>query len=193
MIATRRRTSCVFLSLLTTLVATQLAAAPPASERVAAQREAMAALDDWAGEWAGEGWAWIGPGRKHTFTMEETVAPRLQGLVLLIEGQGMSEDPETGEMVVSHDALAIVDFDPDAGNYRLHHHTMDGRSGVADLHRTASGLRWGFRDAQRDGEIRFTITLEDDRWHEVGEFSRDGGETWLQFLEMELERVRGHI
>lgn len=46
---------------------------------------------------------------------------------------------------------------------------------------------WGFE--VEGGEVRYTITLGGDTWHEVGEFSPDGGKTWLPTLEMTLMRV----
>jgi hypothetical protein len=38
--------------------------------------------------------------------------------------------------------------------------------------------------------VRYTITLDGDRWNEVGEMSRDNGATWSRTLEMNLTRVR---
>jgi len=165
------------------------AAEPPDAARVAIQRDAMdPLLVAWSGRWMGSGWAWVGPGERREFTITETVEPRLQGLLLLVQGQGTSQDPVTGETIRSHDALAVISYDPEAGQYRFRHYAMDGRTGEAELVRTDTGFQWGFHDERRDGDVRFTITLDGDRWHEVGQFSRDGGETWLTFLEMELER-----
>ena len=165
------------------------AAEPPDAARVAIQRDAMdPLLVMWTGNWLGSGWAHVGPGERREFTMTETVAPRLQGLLLLVEGQGTSQDPVTGDTIRSHDALAVVTYDPDREQYRFRHYTMDGRTGEAELVRTDTGFRWGFHDDRRGGDVRFTIALDGDRWHEIGEFSRDGGATWFTFLEMGLER-----
>jgi hypothetical protein len=37
--------------------------------------------------------------------------------------------------------------------------------------------------------IRYTITLGENTWNEVGEMSRDGGATWTRTVEMNLTRV----
>lgn len=42
------------------------------------------------------------------------------------------------------------------------------------------------------GRVRYTITrTPDGAWREIGEASRDGGESWHQFFEMELARAGG--
>ena len=74
------------------------------------------------------------------------------------------------------------------GRYRFR--TYDLRGGVIDteLRLVDGGMEWGLRNEERKADLRFTIRLDGDRWHEVGEVSVDGGETWYQMLEMTLER-----
>ena len=48
-------------------------------------------------------------------------------------------------------------------------------------------ILWRFLDSPR-GKIRYTIRIQDDEWHEIGEFSADG-ENWQEFFGMDLQRV----
>lgn len=56
-----------------------------------------------------------------------------------------------------------------------------------ELATTDTTFIWGFE--VEGGEVRYTSIVEGDSWHEVGEFSPDGGKTWLPTLEMTLKRV----
>ena len=50
-------------------------------------------------------------------------------------------------------------------------------------------FRRGFRDP-RVGLLRFTITIDaQQRWFEIGEYSRDEGVSWTKNFEMTLTRV----
>ena len=71
--------------------------------------------------------------------------------------------------------------DPSAGS--PHH----GASGEHDFKLVADGFEWGFPTPA--GTIRYTIKTANDVWLEIGEFSRDGGRTWVKFFEMKLDRV----
>jgi hypothetical protein len=117
------------------------------------------------------------------------VQPRLDGLVLLIQGEGRSRDPATGREVTSHNALGVVSFDMETGRFRFRHYTMDGRSGTDDIHALeGGGVVWMMEDEKRGGLVRFEIDIDGDTWHEVGQFSRDDGDSWVTFLEMTLTR-----
>ena len=155
---------------------------PPAS-----QVEAMKKLGEWVGEWKGAGWAAAGLGERTEFTITESVQPKIQGSILLVEGLGKGQS-STGEEVVVHQALGVLSYDDPTGRYRFR--TYDLRGGVIDteLRLVDGGMEWGFRNEERKADLRFTIRLDGDRWHEVGEVSVDGGETWYQMLEMTLER-----
>jgi hypothetical protein len=167
-------------------------ATAPASEPdpLAEQRAAIARLGHWAGEWEGSGWAFTRAGRGE-FTIRESVQPKLGGVALLVQGLGRSEHPETGEEMVTHDALAVLTWDPAGDRYRFRHYTADGHEGESVLEPFGDGWRWGFRDPRGGVEVRFTIEFGADSWHEIGEVSRDGGATWQQMLEMTLRRAGG--
>lgn len=166
----------------------QRAAAAASPDAAALQLAAMKKLEGWAGKWAGSGWVLTFPARtRQAFTITETVQSKLGGRVLLVEGNGKERDPETGVEVDSHNTVGVFSFDEKAQTYRFRTHEAAGRAvdGTAVL--TDNGLEWGFQDEASGATIRFTIRLEGNRWHEVGEASRDG-QTWHKFLEMTLER-----
>lgn len=165
-------------------------AAVPGADALTEQREAIARLGLWVGEWEGSGWALSRAGRDE-FTIHESVEPKLGGLALLVQGLGTSKHPETGEEIVTHDALAVVTWDPEGDRYVFQHYTADGRHGQAELEQTAEGWRWGFRDPHSGVHVRFTAEIGEQTWHERGEVSLDGGATWRPMLEMELKRVGG--
>jgi len=52
------------------------------------QRVEMKKLDWLVGHWKGTGWMQMGPQGRKEFTITETVEGKLDGLVLVIEGQG---------------------------------------------------------------------------------------------------------
>ncbi len=166
-------------------------AAPPAApdaDPLAERRAAIARLGHWPGEWEGSGWAFTRAGRGE-FTIHESVQPKLGGVALLVQGLGTSKHPESGEETVTHDALAVLTWDPAGDRYLFRHYTADGHEGESVLEPFGDGWRWGLRDPRSGVDVRFTIELGADSWHEVGEVSRDGGASWQQMLEMTLRRV----
>ena len=51
-------------------------------------------------------------------------------------------------------------------------------------------ITWGFDVSESGSKIKFVLQVNDQgRWVETGEFSRDGGKTWVKFMEMELSKV----
>ncbi|MCB9067639.1 MAG: hypothetical protein H6629_07505 [Calditrichae bacterium] len=107
--------------------------------------------------------------------------PKLDGLVLMVEGVGKRTDPETGKEMIVHNALGLMSYDPHGGGYKMQSHLSNGRSTTADAKFNDDGsFVWWFKTPQ--GTIRYTIKLNSaDQWHEIGEFSADG-ENWRQFL-----------
>lgn len=159
--------------------------AQPATADVAAQREAMAKLGFWAGEWKGTGWYQAGPGKRYETSITEKITPKLGGLALLAEGLGRTKDAEKGTEITTHDAMAIICYDDATKKYRFVHYRAGEKLEEAELKLTADGVQWE-RKMPR-GTARFTAKIADGRWHEVGEFSPDGKQ-WFQFMEMTLQR-----
>lgn len=154
------------------------------SRRLAAM-EKLAFLE---GEWRGETWTRTREGERLEGRVVERVERRLDGAILTLEGRGAAGDPDAPGADLTHHAFAVVFFDPDAGEYRMHSY-KDGRFLDAALSVTGNeALQWGF-DVPDGGRVRFSIRLDEQgRWSEEGHYSPDG-ETWLPFFGMTLERV----
>jgi hypothetical protein len=145
--------------------------------------EAMHAIGLFEGRWEGEGWARMGPTEPVSFTSTEIVESRLDGRVLIVEG--LHHRKESGEVV--HHALATISWNSATGKYRFLSHLANGRSGDHEAELVDGKFVWSIQIPDR-GSIRYTITIEDDTWHEIGEFSADGVE-WHQTFQMDLKRV----
>lgn len=166
----------------------QETAAGQSQDAAAVQLEAMRKMDAWVGQWQGSGWVLDGPSRnRQEFTIKETVQSKLGGRALLVEGLGRGKDPKTGAEVDTHNTLAVLSYDEKAQVYRFRTHEARGRALDAEARPLDGGLEWGFRDEGTAATIRFTIHLDGNRWHEIGEATRDG-KTWYKFMEMTLQR-----
>ena len=172
------------------LSALPLLAASPVSGQAptppAAQLEAMKRFDRWVGEWKGSGWVSSGAGQRHEISMDEKVQRRVGGTVLLVEGRG-TRKTDSGGVVVTHEALALLYYDDRVGRYHWNAHDLRGGAIDVEPKLVDGGFEWGFRAEERGVTVRFTIRFDEKRWHEVGEMSADG-KTWNKFLEMTLER-----
>ncbi|MBP6821054.1 MAG: hypothetical protein KA368_05900 [Acidobacteria bacterium] len=150
----------------------------------------MKKLDFMIGDWKGEGWIEMGPGGRKNFKQSESIQSKLNGTVAIIEGLGKSKLPDSGQEVVVHQALAVISFDSAAKKFQFRAFRADGKTIDAEMTASDQSLIWGFKDPQRNVEIKYTIKLTDaGQWNEVGEFSMDG-KTWRKFFEMTLERVK---
>ncbi len=135
------------------------------------------------GRWAGEGWIQMGQGPRQEFTQTETVEQKLDGAVMLIEGVGHSKGDGSKKV---HHALALLSFDP-VGKTLLFSSFMAGRPRLDVVPEVGENtFEWGYPPPS-GGTVRYSIVVENDSWHEVGEYSRDG-ESWYRFFEMKLAR-----
>ena len=149
------------------------------------QRAEMKKFDWLVGQWKGGGWIQMGPQGRKEFTETETVQSKLDGLVLLIEGQGKSK--EDGSTV--HTALVLVSYDDRAKTFRWRAFTAEGRQTDTEAKVGANTMEWGLEIPQ-GGRMRYTIKLnEKGEWFEVGEMTQDG-QTWHKFFEMTLQRQK---
>ncbi|WP_444995343.1 hypothetical protein [Aliikangiella sp. IMCC44359] len=135
------------------------------------------------GNWKGEGWVLMRDGKKSYFTQTENIAFELDGLILRIEGIGTSK--ESGKKI--HHAFAVVHYNDKLKHFKMHSYKYGGFLN-ADAKVDAGGnFIWGFKI--KEGELRYTIRLDEKgRWHEIGEFSKDGV-SWHQNFEMILEKI----
>lgn len=143
--------------------------------------EAMNNLSFMEGTWEGTGYYQQGRSDRMKFEIHETIQPKLGGLVYLVEGVGTSD----GNPV--HEALALISWDIDKGEYVFESHTLDGRSARASGTLEDSTFTWGF-GLMDGGIIKYKMEFNDNKWHETGSFSRDGA-TWYPFMEMKLNKV----
>ena len=151
--------------------------------------EEMKKLDFLIGDWKGEGWIQMGPGKRSSALQTEKVTSRAGGKVLLIEGLGRRkmENGTAGEVV--HDAIALVAWDKTKKTYRFDAHAAQQESVDTTIDLTApKTLVWGFDTPQ--GKVRYTIKLTPKgEWYEVGDWSADG-KAWTKFFEMTLVKGR---
>lgn len=155
----------------------------------AAHIEGMKKLSFLVGEWKGEGWNEFVPGQRRSSPITENVRSKLGGVVLLIEGLGMTKVPGKQEEVVVHNALGVISYDSKAQVYRVRSYLMNGQSVDAEAKFTDGGFQWGFQPAPTM-HMRYTVKLnEKGEWFEVGELSQDGN-TWRKFHEMTLQKVK---
>ena len=155
----------------------------PAQALASGQRAEMKKLDWLVGNWKGEGWIQMGPQGRKEFTQTEAIQTKLDGLVLVIEGQGKSK--EDGSPV--HTALAFLSYDEGAKTFRWRAFTAEGRQTDTVAKVGTKTLEWGMEIPER-GRVRYTIHLnEKGEWFEVGEICPDG-QTWHKFFEMTLQR-----
>lgn len=169
----------IFLSLACLLLSIPLLAQIPVMS--AAHKEALSKLDFMAGEWVGSGWMFTQAGKKETFEQTENIQWKLDGAVLMIEGQGKKE----GKVV--HDALAIISYDPSKEEYAFRSYLANGRSGDYKAKVLAENtLEWMIEAPGRT--ITYIITInEKGQWYEKG-MMKMGDRPAFQFFEMTLDK-----
>lgn len=156
------------------------AQAPDAKALLAAQREALAPFAYMDGVWRGDAWTMLPTGGRHEVIQTERIGPFLDGAVKVMEGRGYDADG-----TVSFNALGILSFDPMKKAYTIRSYAQ-GRSGDFTVTPTADGFVWEIEAGPMT--IRYTGTVKDGTWHEVGDRIMPGGEP-VRFFEMTLKRV----
>lgn len=146
------------------------------------QQEAMEKLSWLEGTWKGAAWTQMGPQKRDTFWMTETISYKLDRTIVEVEGIGKDK---TGE--VAHHARAVISYNANTQKYQWHAWRIPG--GIFSEHEpqlSEKGFTWAMEVPS--GNIRYEVThTEEDGWFETGEFSSDG-ESWTKFFEMNLHR-----
>ncbi len=137
-----------------------LAAQQPGMPNVDAQREAMKKLAFLAGHWSGPVSISRGPGAPIHLTQNETVQFKLDGLVLLIEGESTGTDSKP-----QFQALATVSYDEAAHTYRFRAYN-EGRYIDTELTMQPDGFAWGFDAGQAKIQNTMHLTPKGE-WHET--------------------------
>lgn len=148
--------------------------------RIAAQREAMGRLAFMDGVWRGPAWTVTTAGRRE-LTQTERIGAFLDGAIRVIEGRGYEQDGTVG-----FNALGVISFDPRSRTYRMSSWAM-GQAGDFPLALTETGYVWEV-PAGPAATIRYTATIRDGSWREVGERIVAGAAP-VQIFEMNLRRV----
>jgi hypothetical protein len=153
---------------------------PDTQALLGVQREAMRPLSFVEGVWRGKA-STLRDGKWHNITQTERMGPMLDGTVKVIEGRGYEADGRT-----SFNALGIISYNPMTKAYSIRSYAM-GLAGDFTVTPRKDGFVWE-TPAGRGAIIRFTATVQDGTWHEVGE--RIAGDAPpVKTFEMRLRRL----
>ena len=147
---------------------------------IAAQREAMKRLAYMDGQWRGPAWTILPTGVKHEVTQTERIGPFLDGSVKVLEGKGFEPDGKA-----TFNAFGTISFNSTSGVYTLHSYAQ-GYVGDFVLTPTVDGYIWEIPAGPVT--IRYTATIKDGAWREVGDRIAPGKEP-VRFFEMNLKRI----
>lgn len=153
---------------------------PDSAALIAAQRSAMKALAAMDGVWRGPAWTILPNGTKHEITQTERVGPFLDGSVKVVEGRGYDAEGK-----VSFNAFGIISFDAGKQAYSMRSYAM-GLAGDFPVTPSATGYVWEIPAGPMT--IRYTATIADGKWREIGERVLPG-KAPVQFFEMNLVRI----
>jgi hypothetical protein len=137
-----------------------VAAQQPSTNAADAQREAMRKLAFLAGRWSGPITISHGPGKPLHRTQTENIQYKLDGLVMLVEGESRDASGK-----VEFRALATISFDDVTHAYRFRAYN-DGHYIDTELTVLANGFSWGF--ASGPAHVANTMHLTDKgEWGET--------------------------
>lgn len=145
----------------------------------------MDALDYMAGDWLGYGWT-MGEQGPASYVQTEHIRLVDGGETLSIDGTGL--DPETAQVPV-FTAHATASWDADSGTY-VWEATSAGNTLTTELEVTEDG--WAWEIPYGPGILmRYETTFghNDRSWHETGEMTLDGGQTWMPVMDMTLVKT----
>ena len=153
---------------------------PDPSQPTAAQQEALGRLSFMDGVWRGPAWTISPSGEKSLITQTERIGSLMERSVKVIQRRGYDVDDN-----VTFNAFSTVSYSPATRGYTMHSYAQ-GVVGDLPLTPTADGFAWEF--LVRTMTIRYTWTVKDGAWREVGDRIMPGGEP-IRFFEMNLTRV----
>ena len=139
------------------------------------------------GEWKGEGWIMQGRERKE-FTQTETIVPKVESSILVIDGIGYAKGEDSEEKRIIHNAFGVISYNRELETFTmLSYSAINGKMETPLELIEENKMQWSFQD-ERGGTIRFSEDYSDGVWKETGHYSPDG-EKWFPFFEMTLKRV----
>ncbi len=140
-------------------------------------QEKMQLLGFLEGSWKGKGWIMRSDG-KYAFDQTEKVQFKLDHTLMIIEGNGTAE----GRNI--HNALAVISWNKEGGNYNFQSWLATGQGGKFKAEIKDNKLYWYPSD-----NMQYVIWLnEKGQWAETGEMKRNG--EWFRFFEMTLDKEK---
>jgi len=146
---------------------------------IAAQKEAMKKLAWMHGVWRGPAVS-QSPQGPHEVTQTERIGSFLDGTLTVMEGKGYNPDGSVG-----FNALGVASYDTQTKSYWLTSWAL-GRGGKFPMTVTDTGYIWEIPAGGMT--IRYTATLADGVWTEVGDYIASG-QPARPFFKMTLRRV----
>lgn len=156
------------------------AGAPDSAPLLAAQRQSMQALSAFDGTWRGPARIILPDGKEVLITQTERVGSFLGETVKVIEGRGHAQDGTS-----PFNAFAVISYSPQTGKYNFRSHAQ-GHSGDFPLELTPGGFSWSIKAGP--ATLRYTATVKDGVWHEIGERITEGHAP-VKTFEMSLQRL----
>lgn len=154
-------------------------AQPTDTAAIAAQREAMGKFKWMHGVWRGPAIS-QSPQGEHRVTQTERIGGFLDGTLTMMEGKGFNPDGTVG-----FNALGVVSYDAQAKSYWLTSWAL-GRGGKFPMQLTDTGYVWEIPAGPKT--IRYTATLTNGVWTEVGDYILSG-QPPVRFFTMTLTRI----
>ncbi len=151
-----------------------------AQARIAAQKKALEHFRPFHGEWRGKATAYQ-PGGKLVLVQTERVGPFLDGATLLVEGRGYGADGR-----LRFNAFGQIAYDPGTKRHSFRTQAM-GYLGTAPVQLIPNGYVWE-APAGSGAVIRYTTTINDGIWREVGERIASNAPR-VRTFEMALRRI----
>ena len=170
------RAAALVLSLLPLAEANAQVADPA---MITAEQQAIAKFAWMDGTWRGPATTKT-PSGDHEVMQTERIGSMLGGTLKVIEGKGFNADGSTG-----FNAFAVISFDPGTKKYTFRSYAQ-GRVGTFAIAPQGTGYVWEIPAGGMT--IRYTATVENGLWREVGDRIVPG-QPAQRFFEMTLTRV----
>ena len=144
------------------------------------QRRSMQPLSIFDGTWRGPAKIILPDGKELLITQTERVGSFLSETVKVIEGRGYAQDGS-----ITFNAFAVISYSPQSNKYNFHSYAQ-GYSGDFPLEVRPDGFTWSIKAGP--ATLRYTATVKDEVWVEVGERLVEG-QVPVKTFEMTLRRI----
>lgn len=148
---------------------------------IASQREAMQVLSWMDGRWRGTAVTQT-PSGEHRVIQTERIGNFLGDTIKVIEGRGFNADGSVG-----FNAFGVISYDTAAKSYAFRSYAQ-GRAGTFTISPVAGKRGYVWLIPAGPMSIRYTATIENGKWHEVGDRIVPGKEP-VRFFDMVLTRL----